>query len=113
MLWSLVIAAVLAVSAYALSGRQAGFAVVVGALIMAANFRLASGTLRKIVVPGADPTRATAVGAISFMVRYLVVGLVLFVAVRAGVQPMFLLVGVSALVLSVLGSTLTMLKGAR
>jgi hypothetical protein len=109
---SFVVAAILSVLAYLAFGPRAAFAIAVGALIAGANFRLASGMLRKIVVPGEKPSVAKFKGALSFFIRYVFVAIILAVAIKSGVHPVFLLVGVSALVIAILGSTFKLIKSA-
>jgi hypothetical protein len=107
---SFIIAVCLSAIAYLSFGKGAAIAVAVGALIAGANFRLSSGMLRKIIVPGVNPTRGSVIGVISFILRYIVVGVALFAAIRAGIHPIFLIVGVSALVVSVLVSTVKVVR---
>lgn len=105
-----VVALVLSGSSGLFFGKQAAFAVAVGAVIAGSNFWLASGVLRKVVVPGTGRPVGNWKGAILFVLRYLIVGFGLLAAIRAGIRPVFLIVGVSALVIAVLASTMELVK---
>ncbi len=106
-----VVALVLSASSGLFFGKQAAFAVAVGAVIAGSNFWLASGMLRKVVVPAeAKPPIRGWKEALLFVSRYLIVGFALLAAIRAGVRPVFLIVGVSALVIAVLASTMELVK---
>ncbi len=105
-----VVGVILSASSGFLFGKQAAFAVAVGAVIAGANFRLASGILRKVFVPATGPSGGNWKGILLLILRYLIVGFALAAAIRAGVQPVFLIVGVSALVISVLASTREIVK---
>jgi hypothetical protein len=101
-----VVAVILSASSGLFFGKQAAFAVAVGAAIAGANFWLSSGFLRKMVSPETGPSVRNWKRVLSFLFRYAIVGAALVAAIRAAVRPMFLIVGVSALLIAVLASGL-------
>ncbi len=85
-------------------GKEAAFAVAVGAAIAGGNFWLSSGFLRTVVVPGTGRSVGNWKRVFSFLIRYAIVGVALIAAIRSAVRPVFLIVGVSALLIAVLSS---------
>ncbi len=100
-----------AVAAGALYGKEAVVAVLAGGLVASANFRLSSGILRQIVAPGVNPSLGKAVGIFSFLFRYLLLGVVLLVAIRGGISPVFFIIGLSTLVVAVFASAGELKRG--
>lgn len=99
-----VVALVLAASSGFFFGKDAAFAVAVGAAVAGGNFWLSSGFLRTVVVPGTGRSVGNWKRVLSFLFRYAMVGVALIAAIRSAVRPVFLIVGVSALLIAVLSS---------
>ena len=109
---SFVVAVVLSVAAFAFFGKLAAVSVVVGELIAAVNFRLASGMLRKILVQGENPSGGRWKGIFFFLIRYVLLGAMLTGSIWAGISPVFLILGLSALLIGVLASALKLVGSA-
>lgn len=108
---SLVITGVLAVVAGLFFSPDAAVAVLAGGLVAVANFRLGARVLKRIAVPGMAPDAGRAAGVFSFFTRYALLGVVLAVIVRAGVQPAWLILGLSAVVAGVFASAPVINRG--
>jgi len=111
MLKSFFVIAFLVVFAGVVYGRGAAVAVLAGGLVAVANFRLSSGILRQIVVPGVNPDSGKAMGIFSFLLRYLLLGIVLLTAIRGGISPVFFIIGLSAVVVAIFASTGALRRG--
>ncbi|MBI5178216.1 MAG: ATP synthase subunit I [Nitrospinae bacterium] len=108
---SFLVTALVAAACGALIGRQAAVAVLAGGLVATANFHLSSGILRRIIVPGVDPDAGRAMGMVSFLFRYLLLGTVLLIAIRSGIQPVYFIIGLSAVVAAVFASARQLKRG--
>lgn len=98
---SLIITAVLAGAALLFHSRGAAVAVLAGGAVAVANFRLGARVLKRIIVPGMAPAAGQSAGVLSFFVRYALLAAVLTVILRAGVQPVGFIAGLSAVVAAV------------
>jgi hypothetical protein len=93
--WNLALGGVACALAVALVSPQFAAALALGAALEAANFRSLFRSCEHIVRgggPGAGPAVAL------FGVRFLLLGAVIFLALRAGVHPVGLLIGLSLVV---------------
>lgn len=104
---ALVITAVLAACAVILYSKAHALAVMVGGLVAVANFRLGAQVLKRIVVPGMNPAAGRGAGIVSFLVRYAILAVELYVIINLGIEPVAFLVGLSVVVAAVFASAFT------
>lgn len=86
-------------------------AVIAGGVVAAVNFRLSSRLLGKIIIPGMEPDAGKAMAIVSFMFRYILLGFVLYAVIRSGINPVFFIIGLSAVVGAVFVSMAGMRRG--
>lgn len=108
---ALVITALLTACAAIFYTNAHALAVVVGGLVAVANFRLGAQVLKRIVIPGVAPAAGQSAGIISFLVRYAVLAVELFVIIRLGIEPVAFLVGLSVVVAAVFVSAPALKRG--
>ncbi len=108
---SLIITAMLAACAALLYGKGIALAVLAGGAVAVANFRLGARVLKRIVVPGMAPDAGKSAGILSFVIRWAIMAAVLLVIIRAGVQPVAFIVGLSAVVAAVFASAPELKRG--
>ncbi|MFZ5585254.1 MAG: ATP synthase subunit I [Thermodesulfobacteriota bacterium] len=104
-LWrgNLAVFAVLLVAALFLAPMKSVVSLVVGGLIALINFRLLELTVRRAMLPGGRDGVLRRV-LVKYYLRFFATALVLLVLMRQGlVEPLGLLVGLSVVMLSILG----------
>lgn len=93
-----IITVTIALLAKILVSTDAAVAVLAGGLLAIVNFRLSSKLLSRAVSPDVDPNTGKATVVAAFLFRYVLLGVVLLTAIRRGIDPFFLLIGLSAVV---------------
>lgn len=83
---------------------DAAVSILAGGLVAVANFRLMARFLKRAIVPGVDPGRGQVLGVASFLLRYLLLGVVLLVVIRQVASPVFFIIGLTAVVAAVFAS---------
>ncbi|GMT43014.1 MAG: hypothetical protein IEMM0002_1425 [bacterium] len=84
-------------AAFAYSGSEAS-AVVSGGGLAILNFMMSSKFLKKVIVPGVEPSFGKALSMSMFGLRYVMTGVVIYLLIRAGTNPVFFIIGLSAIV---------------
>jgi len=87
-----------AIIAFASHSLNASIAVVTGGLLAFINFRLSSKTLKKIINPEINPAVVKGMSFVTFLFRYLMLSVVLYIAIKSGINPFFFLIGLSSVV---------------
>lgn len=95
---SLAFTAILAVCSYLLHSLDASIAVLTGGLIVFANFRLSSRSLDAIMNPGIDHAVGKGLALVSYFVRFILLGAVIYFAIASGIKPLFFILGLSSVV---------------
>ncbi len=108
---ALVITALLSASAAVFYSKAHALAVVVGGLVAVANFRLGAKVLKRIVVPGMSSDTGRNAGILSFLVRYAILAVELYVIIGLGIEPVAFLVGLSVVVAAVFVSAPVLKRG--
>lgn len=103
--------AFLAIFAWAFHSTEAVVAVIAGGVIALVNFLIFSSILKKLFFPERDPLLTKGLAYVSFIIRYAVLGFILLVVIKSGIQPVFLLIGLSAVTLAVFFSYKEIKKG--
>lgn len=75
--------------------------VLAGGLVAVANFRLMARFLKQAVMPGIDPEAGRAMGLVSFLVRYALLGAILLVIIRSIASPVFFIIGLTSVVAAI------------
>ena len=68
--------------------------------------------LRNVVVPGENPSAGRVKAVFFFLIRYVLLGATLASAIWAGAKPIYLIVGLSALLVAVLASARKLVESA-
>ena len=79
----------------------AAVSVLAGGLVAVANFRLMARFLKRIIIPGVDPSAGQAFGVASFVLRYALLGIVLLLIIRSIASPVFFIIGLTSIVAAV------------
>ncbi len=103
---TVIVCAVTAVLAGLFHSTEAMAAVAAGGLIALANFRLSSKMLKQIIGHGMDAEMGRGFAIFSYVFRFAMLGTVLLVVVKSGVNPSFLIAGLSAVTAAVLISAM-------
>ncbi len=101
MLKSIFITAVLATAAGVIYSTDAAVAVSAGGVIAAANFRLFFKQLHAAFNPDANTNAGKKSVIISAFLRYAMIGVVALIVIKAGIPPIFFLLGLSAVVAAI------------
>jgi len=99
---AVVLCTVTAIFAGMFHSTEAMSAVAAGGLIALANFRLSSKMLKQIIGRGVDVEMGRGLALFSYVFRFVLLGTVLLIAVKSGVNPGFLIAGLSAVTAAVL-----------
>ena len=92
------------VAAYAFFSVDHAVSVLAGGLLAVTNFRLSARFLSRVVQPGVDANAGKMLGIGSFILRYGLLAVALFVIIRSIASPVFLIIGLSVVVAAVLFS---------
>jgi len=99
---AVILCAVTAIFAGMFHSTEAMAAVAAGGLIALANFRLSSKMLKQIIGREMDAEMGRGLALFSYVFRFVLLGTVLLIAVKSGVNPGFLIAGLSAVTAAVL-----------
>ena len=81
--------------------KGAAVSVLAGGLVAVANFRLMARFLKHAIMPGIDPEAGRALGFVSFLVRYALLGAILLVIIRSIASPVFFIIGLTSVVAAI------------
>lgn len=95
------ITAIMAVLVAMFYSDGAPMAVIAGGALATLNFRLSANFLKKVFSVGVSPATGKAIVLSAFFLRYIMLGAIIYLLIRAGISPVFFIVGLSAVVGSI------------
>jgi len=97
----LMITVVMAVLTALFYSNAESLAIIAGGGLAILNFRLSSNFLKKVISPGVSPTVGKVLAIFAFFLRYIMLGVIIYLLIHAGISPVFFIIGLSAVVGSI------------